>query len=276
MPALNDVDRYAGLVAEMAVSWAPRLLMALALLLLGLWVIRQMGRLFVAAMERRQIDVTLTPFLAQLLRWTLRILLSISVASLIGIPATSFLAVLGAAGLAVGLALKDSLSNFAGGVLILLLRPYRVGDLIEVGAFLGRVRAIQIFTTTLISPQNRHIVVPNGLLANGTIKNYTAEPYVRVDTLVGISYGADIDQAKSVLRETLSHIPGVLEDPAPVVAVMALADSSVNLVVRPYCKPEDYWEVHFATVEASKKALDRAGIVIPFPQRDVHLHQENS
>jgi small conductance mechanosensitive channel len=193
---------------------------------------------------------------------------------MVGIQTTSFVAVLGAAGLAIGLALQGSLSNFAGGVLILIFRPYRVGDLIQAQGELGVVQEIQIFTTILLNPQNRRVIIPNGSIANGNIVNLSAEDSVRVDTTVGISYDADMKQAREVLMAAIIKIDGVLSDPAPTVAVSELGDSSVNLVVRPYCQPTDYWKVHFAVVEASKNALDAAGISIPFPQRDVHLLQQ--
>jgi len=169
--------------------------------------------------------------------------------------------------------LQGSLANFAGGVLILMFRPFKVGDVIEAQGEIGSVKEIQIFTTTLTNGQNRRIIIPNGALSNGNIRNYTSETHVRVDTVVGVSYSADLDKTKAVLFEMVKQIPGVLTEPAPVVAVNELADSSVNLVVRPFAKPADYWDVHFATMEGAKKALDAAGIAIPFPQRDVHLYQ---
>jgi small conductance mechanosensitive channel len=194
---------------------------------------------------------------------------------MVGIQTTSFVAVIGAAGLAVGLALQGSLSNFAGGVLILIFRPFRVGDVIQAQGEIGAVKEIQIFVTVLTNGQNRRVIIPNGPLANGNIINLTAEPYVRVDTTVGISYDADMKKARELLMDMAKNVPGVLAEPPPTVAVTELGDSSVNLVVRPYCAPADYWNVHFALVEATKNTLDSAGIAIPFPQRDVHLLKEN-
>ena len=261
---------------NLAVAYVPRVLLALVTLIVGLWLVGVFTRLLRKALDKRGVDPTLTPFLMSLLGWGLKAVLIISVASMVGVQTTSFIAVLGAAGLAVGLALQGSLANLAGGVLILIFRPYRVGDLIEAQGELGVVKEIQIFTTTLLSPQNRKVIIPNGAMSNGTIKNLTAERTVRVDTTVGVSYGADMKQAKDVLLKMVKQVPKVLEDPAPVVAVSELGDSSVNLVVRPFCDPADYWDVYFATVEGSKQALDAADISIPFPQRDVHMFQQKA
>lgn len=251
--------------------YAPKFLLALATLVIGWMIIKGLMGVIQRALSTRAVDATLAPFLCSIAGWSLKLVLLISVASMVGIQTTSFVAVMGAAGLAIGLALQGSLSNFAGGVLILIFRPYKVGDFISAQGELGTVKEIQIFTTILLNPQNRQVIVPNGALANGNITNFSVEPHVRVDTTVGISYDADMKQAQSVLIDAITKIPGVLSEPAPVIAVTELGDSSVNLVVRPFCKPADYWDVYFATVEASKNALDQAGISIPFPQRDVHM-----
>lgn len=269
----EEIAVYQKLAIAQLMNYAPKVAAALLTLIVGLWLAGVLTRLARRTMVKRGVDGTLIPFLSSLISWGFKALVFISVASTLGVQTTSFIAILGAAGLAVGLALQGSLSNFAGGVLLLIFRPYKVGDVIEAQGEIGSVREIQIFTTTLINGQNRRIIIPNGALSNGTIRNYTAEDHVRVDMVVGIGYEADIDKAKSVLQGMIQSIPGVLEDPAPVVAVTELGDSSVNLVVRPYAKPADYWDVYFAATEAAKKALDAAGISIPFPQRDVHLYQ---
>ncbi len=269
----EEIARYQNLIVAHLVEFAPKLLAALVTLIVGLWLSGVLTRLARKTMERRGVDATLIPFLSSLLSWGFKALVFVSAASALGLKTTSFVAILGAAGLAIGLALQGSLANFAGGVLILIFRPYRVGDVIEAQGEIGTVREIQIFTTTLINGQNRRIIIPNGALSNGNIRNYTSEEHVRVDMVVGIGYEADIDKAKSVLGEMIRAIPGVLSEPAPVIAVSELGDSSVNLVVRPYAKPADYWDVHFAATEGAKKALDAAGISIPFPQRDVHLYE---
>jgi small conductance mechanosensitive channel len=265
--------RYQETAVTLAMEYLPKVGLALLTLIVGLWIISSIVKLFTKTLTLKKAEPTLVPFLTSLLGWLLKVVLFISVAAIVGIQTTSFVAVLGAAGLAVGLALQGSLANFAGGVLILVFRPYKVGDLIKAQGELGVVKEIQIFTTTLLSPQNRRIIIPNGALSNGTVTNLTAEDAVRVDTTVGISYGADMRQARSVLEGMVKQIPGVLSEPPPTIAVSELGESSVNLVVRPYCHPGNYWDVFFATVEGSKRALDEAGISIPFPQRDVHLYQ---
>lgn len=216
-------------------------------------------------MSTQDYDKSLQKFLLSLAKWALTIFLVITVISTLGVETTSLAAVLAAAGLAIGLALQGSLSNFAGGVLIIIFKPYKIGDLIEAQGVLGSVKEIEIFTTKLITPQNKLAIVPNGAMANGNIINYTAEGKMRVDTTVGVDYGSDIKKTKEVLLEMLKVNPKVLQDPAPSVNVEELADSSVNLAVRPFCKPEDYWDVYFATIEGSKEALDKAGIEIPYP-----------
>jgi small conductance mechanosensitive channel len=224
-------------------------------------------------MERSKVDPTLIPFMGSLVSWVLKLLLFISVASMVGIATTSFVAVLGAAGLAVGLALQGSLANFAGGVLVMVFKPYKVGDLIEAQGHLGVVKEVQIFNTILVSPQSKRIIIPNGATSNGSVVNYTAEGQIRVDLTIGISYSADIDETKAVLMDVLVNNGLVLKDPAPFVGVSEMADSSVNFAVRPHCLPEHYWDVFFGVNEAMKKALDKNAIAIPFPQRDVHLIQ---
>jgi small conductance mechanosensitive channel len=266
------LDEYKGKAIELALGYLPNLALALVTLIVGLWLIGVITRGVRKGARKRGMDKTLTPFVSSLTNWGLKAVLLISVAAMIGVQTTSFVAVLGAAGLAVGLALQGSLANFAGGVLILLFRPFKVGDLIEAQGQLGTVQEIQIFTTTLLTPQNRRAVVPNGPLSNGNIVNYSAEGQLRVDLVVGVAYGADIDKAKQVLLDMLKSDARVLAEPAPVVEVVELADSSVNFAVRPFTKVPDYWGVYFSCLANAKKALDKAGISIPFPQRDVHIH----
>jgi small conductance mechanosensitive channel len=256
---------------ELGLEYAPKLALAIVTLIIGLWVIRGISKLVKISMKQSKVDPTLIPFMESLVSWMLKVLLFISVASMIGIATTSFIAVLGAAGLAIGLALQGSLANFAGGVLIMIFKPYKVGDLIESQGQLGVVKEVQIFNSILISPQSKQVIIPNGAVSNGPIVNYTAEGKIRVDLAIGIAYNADIDKAKAVLMEVLTTNEKVMSDPAPFVGVSEMADSSVNLVVRPHCHPEHYWDVFFDVNEAMKKALDKNDIAIPFPQRDVHL-----
>ncbi|MCR1026507.1 mechanosensitive ion channel [Cellulophaga baltica] len=250
---------------DFVTDYGPKILGAIAIYLIGSWVIKKLIGAVRKVLNKGNYDESLQSFLLNLLSWGLKIFLIIMVISKLGVETTSFAAILAAAGLAVGLALQGSLSNFAGGVLIMIFKPYKIGDLVEAQGVLGNVKEIEIFTTKLITPQNKLAIVPNGAMANGNIINYTAEGKMRVDTTVGIGYGEDMKKAKEVLLEMLVANPLVIKDPAPSVNVEALADSSVNLAVRPYCKPEDYWDVYFATIEGSKLALDKAKIEIPYP-----------
>ena len=200
-------------------------------------------------------------------------MLFIAVLSQLGIESTSFIAVLGAVGLAVGLALQGSLSNFAGGVLIMLFRPFKVGDIIGAQGELGKVKEIEIFTTKLVTNQNRLVILPNGALSNGTIVNYTAEGFQKIFLTIGVSYDADIKQTKQVLMKVLTSQDKVLSDPPPLVEVSELADSSVNFAVRPAVRSEHYWDVYFETLERAKNELDAAGIEIPYPHQ-VEIHKE--
>lgn len=270
------IERYSERAIELAMLYVPKLGLALITLIIGLWIIRMMVSLTQKAFNKSHADPTLVPFITSLLSWGLKALLLISVASMIGIATTSFVAVLGAAGLAVGLALQGSLANFAGGVLILIFKPYVIGDLIEAQGHLGVVKEVQIFNTILLNPQNKRVIVPNGAMSNGSVTNYSAEGQLRVDITVGISYASDVSKAKAVLTKMMQDNPQVLQDPAPMVAVSELADSSVNLAVRPWCKVADYWDVYFETTELAKKVLDENHIEIPFPQRDVHLYQTSA
>ena len=256
---------------EMGLQYAPKLALAIVTLIIGLWIISGVGKMLQASMERSKVDPTLAPFIGNLVSWMLKLLLFISVASMIGIATTSFIAVLGAAGLAVGLALQGSLANFAGGVLIMVFKPYKVGDLIETEGHLGVVKEVQIFNTIITSPQHKRVIVPNGAVSNGAIVNYTVEGKIRVDLSIGIAYDADIEKAKTILMDVMTKHDKVIADPAPFVGVAEMADSSVNLVVRPHCNPEHYWDVFFDVNEQMKIALDQNNITIPFPQRDVHM-----
>lgn len=269
--AVQQMELLTSKAYELGLEYAPKLALAIVTLLIGLLVIRGLGKILRASMEKSKVDPTLIPFISSLTTWILKILLFISVASMIGIATTSFIAVLGAAGLAIGLALQGSLANFAGGVLIMIFKPYKVGDLIESQGHLGVVKEVQIFNTILTSPEHKQVIIPNGAVSNGSIVNYTVEGKIRVDLTIGIAYDADIDKAKSVLMDVLSKHDKVIAEPAPFVGVMELADSSVNLAVRPHCLPEHYWDVFFDVNEEMKKSLDQNSITIPFPQRDVHM-----
>ncbi len=273
---MENIDAYTGKFIELVIIYAPKLVLAIVTLVIGLWIIGFVTRGVRKSMEKTKTDKTLIPFISNLLSWGLKLLLFISVASMIGIATTSFVAVLGAAGLAVGLALQGSLGNFAGGVLILIFKPYNVGDLIEAQGHLGVVKEVQIFNTILLTPSNKRVIIPNGAVSNGSIVNYSAEGILRVDLVIGIAYEADIPKAKEVLYSAMADHDLVLKDPGSTVAVSELADSSVNLVVRPWCTVDNYWQVYFDITEAAKVNLESSGVSIPFPQRDVHLFEHKA
>lgn len=261
----KDAQVWISKAIDLALEYGPKLLLAIVIYVVGSWIIKKLIKVLKNGMSRQEYDKSLQKFLLSLAKWALTIFLIITVISTLGVETTSLAAVIAAAGLAIGLALQGSLSNFAGGVLIIIFKPYKIGDLIEAQDELGHVKEIDIFTTKLITPQNKLAIIPNGAMANGNIVNYTTEGKMRVDTVIGVGYDEDIKKTKEVLMEVLTSNPKVLSDPAPSVNVSELADSSVNFAVRPYCKPQDYWSVYFGTMEGCKIALDKAGIEIPYP-----------
>lgn len=269
----NDLQKYIDQGVAIVMERGPKILLAILVLIIGLRLIKFAVKLLNKTFEARNIDVTLRPFISNLINWILKVLLIVTVADMIGIENTSFVAIIGAAGLAVGFALQGTLANFAGGVLILIFKPFKVGDLIEGQGHLGVVEEIEIFVTKILTPDNRLVIIPNGALSNGSLKNLTAKDSVRVDLTIGIAYDEDVKLARTLLVEVMKNHDKVLAEPAPFVGVAELADSAINLAVRPWCNPADYWDVYFDILEGSKDALDKAGITIPFPQRDVHLYQ---
>lgn len=266
---------YTDKAIELLMTYGPKLVLALIVLVVGLWIVNRVVKLTQSGMDRANTEPTLAKFLASLVSVILKALLLISVASMIGIETTSFIAILGAAGLAIGLALQGSLANFAGGVLVLLFKPYKVGDFVEAQGVAGSVAEIQIFNTVIKTGDNKVIIVPNGAISNGIITNYSAEATRRVDFVFGIGYDDDIAKAKSVLQELFSNDERVFSDPAPVIVVSELADSSVNITVRAWAQAADYWGLYFGMTELVKVTFDREGISFPFPQRDVHMIQES-
>lgn len=259
---------------EFIVQYGPKVIGAILIYLIGSWIVGRIVRGLRRVMRRLNYEESLQRFLMNLISWGLRIILVLVVVSALGVDVTMFAAIFAAAGLAVGLALQGSLSNFAGGVLVMIFKPFRLGDLIETQGVLGVVKDIDILNTKLITPQNKLAIIPNGPIANGNIINYTAEGRMRVDTVIGVAYEEDIRKAKEVLLGVLTSHPKVLKEPPPSVNVLELAESSVNFAVRPFCKPEDYWEVYFATQEGCKLALDEAGIEIPYPH-SVEIHKKS-
>ncbi|MCG6929022.1 MAG: mechanosensitive ion channel [Desulfofustis sp.] len=258
---------------EIIVAWGLKIVAAGLILLIGNWLAKKIAAFFVMIMERNSVDVTLTKFLKNIIYYALLAAVIIAAAGQLGINTSSFLAVVGAAGLAIGLALKDSLSNFSAGVMLILFRPFKVGDAVTIAGETGTIEEITIFNTVMNTADNQKKIIPNGTVSSGTITNITANETRRIDLVVGIGYDDDLKKAQQVLQEVVVDEPRVLADPKVSIAVSELANSSVNFVVRPWVKTADYWDVRFSLIERIKIALDEAGITIPYPQQDVHLHQ---
>ncbi len=271
---MEKVENYLDQIIALVVKYGAQLLLAIIVLIVGLWVIKRIVKVVNKTMTKRNVDESLQPFLRSIIGALLKIMLVITVASMVGVEMTSFVAVLGAAGLAVGLALQGSLSNFAGGVLILLLKPFKVGDFIEANGYSGTIREIQIFYTYMTSVENQEIVIPNGDLSNNAIKNYSYHDTRRLDMTFGIGYSDDIDKAKEILERLVKADTRILPEPALTIFINELADSSVNIHVRAWAKSADYWDIFNNFNEKVKKAFDAEGISIPFPQRDIHLFQQ--
>lgn len=258
------------------VEYGLNALSALLIFFIGKWICRKLTNLFVRILKAREVDQTLIKFLEGIFYYLLFSAVIIATIGQLGIKTTSFLAIIGAASLAVGLALKDSLANFSSGVMLILFRPFRVGDLVTVGGETGVVEKVSVFSTIMNTTDNQKKIIPNGAIANSPITNQTANPTRRVDLIIGIGYDDDIRKAKETLLNIVENEEKVLKDPAPVIAVSELADSSVNLVVRPWVKTEDYWKVWFTLTEKIKLTFDEQGISIPYPQRDIHLMPSES
>ena len=248
------------------------LVSAIVIFFVGKWIVNLVVRGLLKAMQKGDMDITLRRFVANLARMLLMLFVIIAAIHQLGIQTASLIALLGAAGLAVGLALQGSLSNFAAGVLIVLFRPYKVGDWIEGGGVSGAVEEVQILTTVLKTGDNKRVIIPNSQIMGTTITNYSANETRRVDLVVGVSYSDDLDKVRKELEGLVAADERILDDPAVTIAVSELADSSVNFVLRPWVKTADYWGVYFGLTEAIKKRFDEVGISIPFPQRDVHIH----
>lgn len=269
-------------IETLVVTYGLRVIYALIALVAGWFIVSFISKMIKKALQKGVNDLALANFLSSIINVTLKILLFIVVASIVGIDTTSFAAIIGAAGLAIGLALQGSLSNFAGGVLIILLKPYRIGEFIEAKGMLGTVKEIQIFYTLLNTTDNKLIIIPNGELSNSPITNYSREPIRRVDITIGISYGDDIRTAKEIMSKTATAHPLVLKEgeekaPSnPIIIVTSLGDSSVNIAVRSWAKTSDYWTVHNDLIEELKYKMDEAGIEIPFPQRTVWMKNESN
>jgi small conductance mechanosensitive channel len=264
---MGDLKTYTDDAIKLIMTYVPKLLLAIVVLLIGLWLIKILVKFIRKAMEAGGTDASLQKFLLSLINILLKVLLLISVASMVGIATTSFVAILGAAGLAIGLALSGNLSNFAGGVLILFLKPFKVGDFINAQGHAGVVHEIQVFHTILKTPDNKTIIIPNGILSNGSIINFSTESQRRVDLFFGINYTNDIQKAKAVFNKVAESDARILKKPAPEFLVSELGESAINFEVRLWCKTDDYWDVFYGTKEKVKIAFDKEGITAPIPQR---------
>ncbi len=273
MPTDFDTDLLLTQATEIASEYGPKLIGAILVWIVGSWVIKAIANTVVRVMEKSQIDGTLKPFLKSLTSTLLKLLLIISVLGMLGVEMTSFIAMLGAAGLAVGMALSGTLQNFAGGVMILIFKPFKLGDVIEAQGFVGSVKEIQIFNTLLKTGDNKIIIIPNGGLSTSAMTNFSTETTRRVDWTVGIGYGDDIDKARQHIMELCDADNRILKDPAVFIAVAELADSSVNFTVRAWVNAADYWGVFFDMNEKIYKTFPQQGLNIPYPQMDVHIHQ---
>ncbi|MBX2979524.1 MAG: mechanosensitive ion channel [Flavobacteriales bacterium] len=262
---LDNAQAWALRTKELAMDYAPKLLAALLVLWIGSLLISLLGKVLNRVLSSRGVEPTLQRFLHSLVTISLKVLLLITFVGMLGVQTTSFIALVGAAGLAVGLALQGSLSNFAGGVLILLFKPYRLGDLVDVQGHLGHVKEIQIFTTVLVTLDSKTAIIPNGAIANGNIVNFTREGKIRVDLTFGLNYASSVGKAREVLTEVMRNNPKVMADPAPAVTVAKLNVEGMELAVRPHCAPQDYWDVYFEVYERGIAALQGAGLAGPQP-----------
>ncbi len=273
---MEDLFVYVDQLKEVVIIYGVQLVLAVAFLIFGWWGIKRVVHLISNLMVKRGVDESLQPFLLSIISIALKVVLILSVISQLGVPTASFLAVLGSAGLAIGLALQGSLSNFAGGVLILTVKPFRKGDFIQAMSVSGTVHLIHLLNTVLKTPDGQLVFIPNGQLAGATITNFSAEPTRRLVINFGISYGDDIAKAKAIIQEEVEADARVLKDPLPSIVVNALGDNAVNVAMRVWTSTADYWAVNFELHEKVKSHFDREGITIPFPQRDIHVYQHQA
>ena len=273
---ISGTPEWLATAQELVTTFGLKLIAAIVIFVIGRFVARLIQKGIRKAMEKGNVDEALIGFSTNLLYAALMAFIVLAALGKLGVQTTSFIAVLGAAGLAVGLALQGSLSNFAAGVLMLIFRPFKIGDFIEGGGTSGVVKEIHIFTTTLTTPDNKRLIVPNSKMTGDNITNYAAEGTRRVDLLACISYNDDIDKAKALLAELVAKDERVLKDPATTIAVVSMNDSSIDIVVRPWVNAADYWGVHFDLTEAIKKGLEAGGCSIPYPQRDVHVYNHDA
>lgn len=266
--------QYLKIGKDWLVTHGPGIIVALVILVIGRWLAMWFATIGRKAMNRGGVEETLARFLAKLIYYALLAAVVIAAADQVGINTTSFLAIMGAAGLAVGLALKDSLANFASGVMLILFRPFKVGDAVTAGGVTGKVQQIDIFSTIILTPDNQRFIIPNSGITSGVITNINAEPTRRIDLVIGIGYDDDIQLAKDTITELVRADDRILEDPAPAIAVAELGASSVDIIVRPWVKTDNYWNVRLDLTEKIKLTFDEKGISFPYPQQDVHMYQQ--
>jgi len=274
MESLKEFFASADLMPMLS-DWVIKIVIALLIYLIGKWIAKRITNIVKKLMNARDVDPTLVNFLSNVVYAILLVAVILAALDTLGLPVTSLIAIVGAAGLAVGLALKDSLGNFASGVMLVMFRPFKKGDFVEVAGVAGSVEEIRIFSTTLTTPDNKLIIIPNGQVASGTITNYSANDQRRVDLVFGVGYDDDLKVTREVLTRLCAEHPKVLDDPETKIFVMNLGDSSVDFAVRPWAKTEDYWTVYSDLLEQAKVELEAAGCNIPYPQTDVHLHHSN-
>ena len=270
---INNVAVYTDQFTNFVIQYGPKLIGAVLVWIIGGWIIKAINSAVSKRLEKGNIDASLRPFIKSLVGGLLKVLLGITVLGMLGIEMTSFIAILGAAGLAVGMALSGTLQNFAGGVMILIFKPFKVGDVIDAQGYVGSVSEIQIFNTILKTPDNKTIIIPNGGLSTSSMTNFSTESRRRVDWTIGIGYGDDVDKAKEVIKKLIAADSRILTTPEPFIAVSELADSSVNFTVRAWVNAADYWGVFFDMNENVYKTFDKEGLNIPYPQMDVHVHK---
>jgi small conductance mechanosensitive channel len=274
MEAVKEFFASADLMPMLS-GWVVKIVIALIIYIIGKWIAKRITNFVKKLMNARDADPTLVSFLSNVVYAILLVAVILAALDTLGLPVTSLVAVVGAAGLAVGLALKDSLGNFASGVMLVMFRPFRKGDVVEVAGVTGKVDEVRIFSTILTTPDNKQIIIPNGQVAADTITNYTANDQRRIDLVFGVGYDDDLKLTREVLERICAEHPKVLDDPATNIFVLNLGDSSVDFAVRPWAKTEDYWTVWGDLLETGKVELEAAGLNIPYPQTDVHLHAQN-
>ena len=273
-PSNVSLDVFLTKMIDLGISVGSKILLAIVVFLVGRWIVRRLNKLLAKILEKRHVEASLSTFVKSLVNITFSLLLIIVVIGVLGIETSSFIALFASAGVAIGMALSGTLQNFAGGVMILLFKPFKVGDTIEAQGQSGTVREIQIFNTILATPDNKIIIIPNGGLSTGLMKNYSREATRRVDWEFGIAYGDDYTKAKAVIARLLDADGRVLKDPAYFIALTSLGESSVNIVVRAWVNAGDYWGVYFDMNEKVYKTFAEENLNIPFPQLDVHLHKQ--